>query len=414
MIGVIGICLIGCGGSEEFQPSATDTASSVTENQPEGDEGEEEPRTADEEDLDGFPPMTSFSLGCSVESPDCGGGMVCAALDAVGACSAIPGEETKLSDPYTQTVVVGQAPNFDCIGNYPDPSESSNVTIYGVVDRFGSGLVTEDIVVRVFEAATFDPWACDSLETAERAECLAALVNNQDLIIGETVSTGIEEEEGLECETDQDCPMGYACTGDGLTDECVVSFGLYELAGLPTNTPLVVMTRSLDEESGDWHDTYLFDTVFVEGYVEEGQRYRYDPLIVGHGQWKTVPSPFFTSIKPGNGAIGGRIRDCGTLGEDGRRAWNLYGATVGFANPADKTGYFNDKEADSLPDADRVSTNILGRYTGLDVPPGANVVSASLMAEGEVISLGAIPIYVFPSSLSVVSLPGRVATYTQN
>jgi len=216
----------------------------------------------------------------------------------------------------------------------------------------------------------------------------------------------------MECETDQDCPKEYSCTGD-LDGECFLNFGSYELAGLPTNVPLVVMTRPADEgDAGDWHSTFMYDVVLVQDYVE-GERYRFDPLIVGHGQWKVVPGPFFTTIKLGNGAIGGRIRDCGITGEDGRSAWNLGEATVGFATPPGKIGYFNDKEEDSLPDPDRSSTNILGRYTGLDVPPGPNVVAANVQVDGEVVSLGATPIYVFPNSLAIVSLPGRVATFTQ-
>ena len=53
---------------------------------------------------------------------------------------------------------------------------------------------------------------------------------------------------------------------------------------------------------------------------------------------------------------------------------NLFEATVGFATPPDKIGYFNDKKKIPFPDPNRFSTNIHGRYTGLDIVPGANIV----------------------------------------
>lgn len=406
---------IGCGGAEEFEPTLPDEASGNETPAGETPEERENGEEGGEETVEGaFPAMSSFSRGCSDENLSCETGEMCASAGAYGACLQAPTEETVLSNPYTAAVDPSESPNLDCVALYPEPSQSSSVTLYGIVDRFGSGLITENILIRVFDAALFTPWECDSLESNEKASCLADLVEDGSRILGETVSFGIEEEKGLACELDQDCPLGYGCTGEGLNDECVLNYGLYELENMPSNTPLVIMTRPYEEDdAGDWHTSYLFDAVFMEAFVDGEGRYRFDPLIVGHGQWKTVPSPFFTTIEPGNGAIGGRIRDCATPGGEGRRGWNLYAARVGFATPPSKFGYFNDKEDDSLPDASRTSTNILGRYTGLDVTPGPNVVSAALQLDGKNVSLGALPIYVFPDSLSVVSLPGRVATYTQ-
>jgi hypothetical protein len=150
---------------------------------------------------------------------------------------------------------------------------------------------------------------------------------------------------------------------------------------------------------------------FIEDFAK-GDDYRYDPTIVGDGQWKTVPNPFNTQIAPGNGAIGGRIRDCSKVGADKRPSWHIYEATVGFAKAPSITGYFNEFENDTLPVPSRTSTNILGRYVGLDVAPGANWVTGTAMIDGKAASLGSYPVYVFPSSLAVVSFPGIVPPST--
>ena len=163
----VALVWVGCGGSEEFQPSEV-SGGQETETTSENNESESGGETVEEEGTPGgFPQMSSFEQGCSLDSAECGAGLVCAAQESVGACTAVPSEDTQLSSPFSQ-VVVEEAPNFDCIGSYPDPALSSTVTIYGVVDRFGSGLVTEDIIVRVFDAATYDPWSCESLDVEER------------------------------------------------------------------------------------------------------------------------------------------------------------------------------------------------------------------------------------------------------
>ncbi len=405
---VLGICLglIACGGSnEEFIPSTgPDGAASEEEGDGVAQEGEEDVN---------FPAMGSFEQGC-LSSADCGPEFVCANAADVGACALTPGEVTGLTNPFTGDPA-GEDADVSCVGLSVAPLEvTAAVTMHGIVDRVGSGLVTENILVRVFDAALFTPWECDGFEEAERNECLDSLVNDGSRILGEAVSS-IEEQDvsGIECETDQDCPKAYACVGD-LGGECKLNYGVYELEGMPLNTPLVVMTKpNAEDGDGDWHATYVFSVILEDGFQTPEGLYRFDPLIVGEGQWKTVPGPFFTEIEDGNGAIGGRVRDCVLPGTGKGGGWYLPEATVGFATLPSKIGYFNDKEEDSLPDAGRTSTNIFGRFTGLDVVPGPNVVSAAVKMDGDTVSLGAAAIYVFPDALSVVSLPGRVATYTQ-
>jgi len=191
--------------------------------------------------------------------------------------------------------------------------------------------------------------------------------------------------------------------------ECQLNFGLYELASIPVETPLVIVTRGGEGTTG-WHRTVLWD-VRIPASAAGAGAHRYDPLIVAHGQWVTVPNPFGVSISLGNGAVGGRIRQC--EGDEGHAGWYLHEATVGFANPPAKLGYFNDSEADTLPDPNRVSTNLFGRYTGLDISPGPNHLVAAIKDESGVRFLGSRSFHVYPDTLSIVSLPGSVALVTQ-
>ena len=409
----LAILLLGCDGESEFiagEPEQQDTANTPTD-----EDAEVTSESADGGSDTGvvFPEAATFENGC-VTDEDCASGSVCSAGGGLGACASVPSDVGAVSDPKTQELVEGAEPNLDCIdASVPEPEESSVVTLYGIVDRFGKGLVTNDILIRVYDATAFRPWECDSMEGADYLQCINDVVENEESILGEAVSTPVELVETPVCETDADCPRGYSCCDGDFEGECCLNFGEYELDGIPVDHPLVILARpAKEDDAGDWHSSFLFNTAARSEYVTDDGRYRLDPLIVGHGQWKTVPSPFFTTIKSGNGAVGGRIRDCGDMADD-RKAWNLYEATVGFATLPDKIGYFNDKEEDSLPDPNRTSTNIHGRYTGLDIVPGPNIVSGALRVGDTTVSLGAVPIYVFPNSLSVVSLPGTVPTITQ-
>ncbi len=354
--------------------------------------------------------------GCNADHP-CDEGRTCVARDdGEGVCVPVPEDALNLGNPFDEQPASG-TPVLDCLaGDWGQPGEP--VTMYGYVDRFGSGGITAGMTVRVFRRSEFHPEQCDSVaDPGERFQCYANLVADPTLIVGEATSVPPPPlAEAVDCSHDGDCPLGYACAGQKGFEQCEPNYGLYQLDGVPTNTPLVVYVTPADPASrNDWHDTYLYDVVLLERAVQQdanGKRwYRFDPTTVSDAQWKTVPNPFGTQITPPNGAIGGRLRDCGVEGD--RRSWPLGGARVGFARPPSRTGYFNDKEEDTLPDPNRTATNILGRYVGLDVEPGVNWVAAAALDGGEVRSLGIHQIYVFPSSLTIVSFPGQLEPLLQ-
>lgn len=370
------------------------------------------PDGGDEIPVGEFPELSAFENHC-VDDGGCPDGEEC--LDITGEdgglCIITPQNVSYLTDPFDEDTTEF-ATSSECVGDTSPPPSSGTVDLFGVVDRFGSGGVTRDVEIRVFFQVGFKPEECDPLSGKEKTSCYEALFNNPDILLGETTSflppAPVGNCKNKSCEGDAECPLGYACEGATGQEECTLAFGLYALEGMPINTPLVVMTRKT-KELDDWHDTFLFNTIFHEAGADENGNYRYDPITVSHGQWQTVPNPFGVSIGVGNGVIGGRLREC--VGD--HVGWYIYEAAVAFGTSPAKTGYFNDKESNTLPDPFRTKTNLFGRYTGLDVPPGPNWVTAAYYDGEQIRSLGAHPLYIFPNGLSVLSFPGPVAAVTQ-
>ena len=186
------------------------------------------------------------------------------------------------------------------------PEESSFATIYGVVDRFGKGLVTNDILVRVYDAERFTPWQCDVLTGGDYLECIDEVVEDENSILGEAISTPVAVVEGQVCETDGDCPRGYSCCDEDFGGECCLNFGEYVLEGIPVDHPLVVLARPANEiDAGDWHSSYLFNTAVRSEFVDGDGKYRLDPLIVGMASGKRFPSLSSQPSRPGTGLSAG-------------------------------------------------------------------------------------------------------------
>ncbi|GMV39777.1 MAG: hypothetical protein AMXMBFR64_14930 [Myxococcales bacterium] len=358
-------------------------------------------------------PFEDFSNHCTKDA-DCAASQVCGLVGGQpgGLCLRKPSVESTISDPFTEENT-SQKPNLACVDQaWPAPT-GAKVKVHGFLDRFGSGGVTEGMTIRIFDASKFNPGRCASMGPAEALACYEEVIADTAAILGQTISTRVPDlkAEGTDCDETPECPLGFECNDAQGFFACREQYGLYEIDGIPTNTPLVIMTAPPDDEKDSWHRTFLYNVIFLDAFAKDGT-YRYDPTIVSDGQWKTVPNPFGTQIATGNGAIGGRIRDCAIEGASGRPSWHIAEATVGFGTPPSKTGYFNALEEDTLPVPERSSTNILGRYVGLDVAPGPNFVTATILQGGAAVSLGGHPVYVLPSSLSVVSFPGVVPPVT--
>ncbi len=186
--------------------------------------------------------------------------------------------------------------------------------------------------------------------------------------------------------------------------------GLYEIAGVPLDTPLVIRSYATKNEHL-WHDTYVFNVILFSGQETDG-RVQYDATMVSEGQWllttNTVQLP---EISDDHGAVGGRVRDC--RGSD-RDSWPISEVAVELAEPARRVVFFNDLEDDTVPLQDRESTNVLGRFAALDIVAGWNRIAGSARVGGQVMSIGSAPVYIFPDGLTIVSWPGRQPFWRQN
>jgi len=333
-----------------------------------------------------------------------------------GVCVADPPSGTTGVVTNTDNVATSDPPNLACVDTAPvTPAGPATVTLYGAVARFGNGLKTLDIQVDVFDATTFDPSICESESTpAKVLECYQDYGSNGKGAppIGTAISSAVTVDPAelpdscqkpLGDEADHSkCPLGYRCIEEDLDWVCLEQYGLYEIAGIPTNTPLVFRSRATTY-TNKWHDSYTFNVYLFADQAEPGDRMQYDATMVSEGQWQLTPNTVgLPPIPEENGAIGGRVRDC----RSDRDSWPISQVSLDLANPAAKIVFFNNLEDDTVPLPGRDATNILGRFAALDIPPGWNKLGGSVRIGSDVFSLGTVDVYVFPDSLSLVTFPG--------
>ena len=421
--------------SAQAQEDATGTDGSPNATALEGGDARAESRDVGTVN-DGGPAVEEVALpnACDQDTP-CGEGLGCYA----DVCLAAPAADEALVltnatglDPYPAE----GAPNLSCIGEtVATPAGPDTVTLYGAVTRFGSGLITKDVRVEVFLASEWDPSVCEGVEDLdERLTCYAnygkaAHAETYGIqAVGASTSVGVGPEgDDRECEGHEDCELGYECIEDDVDKRCFEQFGLYEIEGIPTNTPLVIRSRAMEYED-KWHDVYMFGVYLYADQATADGRFHYDVTMVSHGQWLlTANTAGLGDIPLDKGVVGGRVRDCRLIGscaqgqtpctldsecegedicEGGRASWPLGGVTIGLAQPAAEVVYFNNLEDDTVPLDFRTTTNILGRYAALDIPAGWNRIAGVARLDDEVVSVGGAGVYVVPNALSIIGWPG--------
>jgi hypothetical protein len=360
-----------------------------------------------------------------------------------------PGEVLALTDatglaPYP----ANSEPSLACMDQAPStPDGPEATTLYGAVTRFGSGLITKNIRVEVFAADAWDPSACEVLGSVdERIVCYQEYGSPEHVDthgiapLGSALSVAAEEAPESECDGHVDCQLGYECVQEDVDKTCLEQFGLFEIAGIPTNTPLVIRSRATTY-TAKWHDVYMFGVYLYADQVDEEGRSHYDVTMVSEGQWQLTANIAGLTIAEGNGVIGGRVRDCRVeglcqdpggsgntpcvldsdclweTGEEscvgGRASWSMGGVAIGLAQPAAQIVYFNNLEDDTVPLDFRTTTNILGRYAALDVPAGDNRIAGVGRIDAEVVSVGGASVYVVPGALSIIGWPGHQPHWKQ-
>ena len=370
------------------------------------------------------------------DDTDCASGRIC--LEGVCAATLEAGIESVLTDPADDDQPSALAIETGCSGKTAAELSAGlptgvSVVMWGRVDRFGGGGLTDAIEVAVFKADDFHPEACEGV-TGSKAirECLhdeakvgkpiavvASLTPYPGLATGLAVQSQFKE--GEDCTKDQhlECPLGFLCDKfDGFT-RCGKAHGVYALEAVPTNVRLIVRASAIDPNHPDgWRDSYVWNVILFSDHLDAKgagtqptkylgkQTYRFNPTIVGKAQWALVPTTMSLSkISSGNGVIGGRVRDCG---KGDRHSWPISNAKVNAGVRGAGQSYFNDSESDTVPSKKRTSTNVLGRFAIINVKPGPNRVVVSGRVGGKDVSLGRTDVYVVPDALVLASLPGYV------
>jgi hypothetical protein len=394
----MGFVLLACGddGERGIRTDTSDTTGDTTSDTSEGD------TLADTGDT-------------STPRPnECGEARACAQGSCrSGVCVQDPpaGANAYLTDPV-ENLLSNQWPDLSCVDTAAEaamPVETRTTTMYGAVARFGKGRKTIDIKVEVLLADGFDPSACEEETTAAAKR---TCYRNYGTPIASTLSVAPPTPASLpeSCTKHEECPLGYQCFDPAeLGGDCEEQFGLYELAGVPLNTPLIIRSYATTNEA-QWHDTWMFN-VILDPAREVSGRTQYDAQMVSHGQWLlTSNSVGLPDMSPNNGAIGGRIRDCQG---DRPYAWPISEVRLNLAQPGSGIVYFNNLEDDTVPLIDRQTTDILGRFAALDVPAGWNRMAGAARVDGQVVSVGSTAVYVIPNSLSIVSWPGSQPYWRQ-
>lgn len=378
---------------------------------------------------------TAFKAACTTET-DCKKNHLC--IDGACVPKLASTITSKITDPSNDNQPTAKTVELGCIGkSIADLSKGlpavAEVTMWGRVDRFGGGGLTVDVEVTVFRAEDFKPEACAQI--VDKAASWACY--GDDSKVGKPLAkvvsvdpadaaakgwdvTGRKYKDGEDCSdgVHLECPHGSVCDKIDNVVQCGKNHGVFAMEKMPTNTPLIIRTRPLkfDNPSG-WHDSYLWNVVLFSDRLDDkgaGKQptkyvdkdtYRYNPTIVGQGQWDLVPETIgiLGGITDGYGVIGGRIRDCG---DAQRRSWPIVDAKVGIGIPPAGLTYFNDSETSTVPNKSRTTTNILGRYAAVDIPPGPNRVAVVGRLDGKDVTLSSTEVYVIPNALVIVSTPG--------
>lgn len=389
------LTIIGCGDSGERGIGGTDATA---------DTGPEATAETTVDDAAAEVEETAEEVVQTVHPNACDAGQSCnngACRSGVCVVDPPPGSVSHITDPVTNEAT-DQWPELGCVDqSAADPVQTETATLYGAVARFGKGRKTIGIHVDVLLMEGFDPSACEAERTEDDLE---ACYRSYGTPVGSTVSVAANPDTvPEECDWHDDCPLGYQCFDPNeLGGTCEEQFGIYEISGVPLGTPLIIRSYATSNQA-QWHDTWIYNVVLHADRVVDG-RVQYDAQMVSEGQWiLTTNSVGLPNIAPENGAVGGRIRDC----HDGQRdSWPISEVRLGLANPGRSFVYFNNLEDDTVPLIDRETTDILGRFAALDVPTGWNRIAGAARVDGQVVTIGSVPVYVAPNSLSIVSWPG--------
>jgi hypothetical protein len=355
-----------------------------------------------------------------------------------GVCLAVPsqvaqrtrcGDVTDFCDPAG-----APAPNLSCLATPKPPMGGpATVTVSGFVDVFSSGPDSDGVSIAFYDAAPLlagmdiaqatplamvNDLALD-LATPDGTRACDALAKNGCVLPSRTGCMVPVCNDGLDARSDD---KRYCRDNGGGNFQCEERLrweAAYTLpVKLPTNQQLVVrVTGPNGMANQKWANLVTWNVYFpsdarackdkldydcLDNSDLANPRYQYNVNALSRGDYVNIPTTAGLSggISAGKGAAAGEIHDC-----DNVRVEYL---SVGVTPMADRFSYFNGNPLRTLPDSGRVSTDRLGLFAALNLPPGkVKVVAAGLtQAGGMLTSFGSFEAYVYPDTVSVLNVNG--------
>jgi hypothetical protein len=382
---------------------------------------------------------------------DCSGDLIC----TTGVCLDAPGGGAVgiIGKEHRDRVVDADTPPIlDCYEN-PTPFEGDvqYMPIRGQVEKFGVGGSTVGLCVTVYNYQRFlahftalcadvadpiqkqacievDPCRCEKDNEGDQGAidtCFSEIGYcngiTDDTMKGECKATWAFDgsNESRDADTESTLIYGHmvACgTADGCPDD---DEGFFNIPNVPTGTDLVLKVSG---KQARWIDTYEFGAILTEVRNDEDGDYApWGGNVISIGAWNTIPSTALVpqGIQPGNGAIAGRINDCGMEGRtvmdgdevvEAEESLPVRNATVALTHDATRITYFNGNPDDTLPQPNRATTNLLAVYAGVNVPGGPNRLATAVRNDdGDIVSAGWRDVFLAPRSVAIATFEGAFA-----
>ena len=281
------------------------------------------------------------------------------------------------------TSVTTATPDLSCLVQPGSPGTPQLVTLTGYVWAFSSGSDTAGVRVEVY--AENHPETPDGTFGATP--------------LGTYATSASDPVDPIDTTWDSKCPNGC-------------SFRQYTIAGIPTETPLVLVTSDGGGSSA-WVTRYEYGVYLASADVQGGVAH-YDATAMAGPDVETIAGSVGLSVNAGTGQLIGEVHDCSGI--------RLSGATVDvdiqhfFA-----IDYFADDESDPLPSFQLTDTSPIGMFSALNVqtgvpvrvtavgacPPGAASATPPVCDLGAYATLGTYVVQMFPGAVTAVALRGR-------
>ena len=307
-----------------------------------------------------------------------------------GACVGTPADTLKRSTDTKEYNGSGP-PDLGCLTNPASVKPlgvPKTVTLRGYVKIFANGPDSKNVKIEVFKEKLDG-----SKPTGQLGDAVGAAAFSVDKLAD---GTGTKQETVVKSGTAQTRTL-YP----------------YELAGVPTETPLIIKTSSKTSVDADgWFPLYDFNVVVRNDdatcatadlgacFSSDGV-YRYFARALGNDDYASIlRAAYARAPEGGKSAIAGEVHDCADV--------RLSNATVGIGpNPGLGLFYLSEEEDNPLPEASRHQTGRLGLYAAGGLQPGTYTVGAAGKGpDGALTALGSYPVQTFPDSVSVFTFRG--------